>query len=455
MSNNNANYLLIVCPATHEFILIAQDNNWSLPQSTQLDLAQLVLEIEEQLGLSVIFLGSIYTHNDEEDEANQYRIFLFESRKGTSRTLLQGQWRPLAKLPTHPLTPPKHQEVLQQWLVSKKDSQNEESLIPWQQSGWFDEASDWIQHRSRSAGLNIQGHVQQKYFRIWSCILHAATQQGDIYFKSTIPSCDYEARLTAELYDVWPQHMPEVIAYHPKRSWLLMHDAGVNLGKTMLVDKDANPQYYEEVLAIYARIQQESIQYQTQLLTAGCPDYSLSCLPNLYQTLVQDREALGVDQAYGVSASEFEQLQAFTPDVEAMCTALQDIGVSETIHHDDLWCGNIMNKGGRYIFFDWAESAFGHPFCSLYTLLKHAKHMLGYDQATLDRLRDNYLAHWKHYASAEQLMTGFHIAQRLALFYRALTWHTIFQGVPKEVRGLYANEVPAYMLSFLSGKVWE
>ena len=137
----------------------------------------------------------------------------------------------------------------------------------------------------------------------------------------------------------------------------------------------------------------------------------------------------------------FSAIIAFSPSILAI-----DI--------DDFHDGNVFIQNGRVLFTDWGESAVTHPFFTLVVLLRGASNSLDLepDAPELAQVRDWYLSQWTNYAPLAELQPVVHLAQRIGLVNRALTWHRVISYLPESLKSEYAMAVPAYLQEFINTK---
>jgi hypothetical protein len=228
---------------------------------------------------------------------------------------------------------------------------------------------------------------------------------------------------------------------------MLMRNAGTPLSE--LEDKRTDPAHWEEVLRQYARMQIHLIGQQETVLAAGCPDRRLNLLPTLLEGALRDTSLLLLGQEQGLPESEYAQLRLYLPQVRALCSELKRHGIPESLHHDDLHGGNILFNGEGSIFFDWAECAVTHPFCSLVIVERVFRYMLEFPPETIAHLRDCYLQEWTQFEPMEHLQVAYTLAQRLGKLCRALTWGHLLAHLSSDERLEYETAFPYWLRVFL------
>ena len=103
---------------------------------------------------------------------------------------------------------------------------------PWYEDGWRDSAVEWIRAALAARGREVLDEIED--VRTWSlsCVLRAPTNVGPAYFKVGVdlPLFADEPRLARRLGELFPGHVPEVIAIDGERGWMLTADAGLAIG---------------------------------------------------------------------------------------------------------------------------------------------------------------------------------------------------------------------------------
>jgi hypothetical protein len=323
--------------------------------------------------------------------------------------------------------------------------------IPWSQPGWHDAASAWIRAELAARGIALTGAIEQPHVRPWSIVLCVPTSAGDLFFKATAPALAHEPALTAALASWRPDCIAPLLAIDRERGWMLMPDNGPTLRTVIRADRDLR--HWERVLARYAELQIDMIGRRDELLALGAPDRRLATLPGRFERLLADPDGMELDREDNLTSAEYRRLRAMGPQVAAMCERLAGYGIPETLQHDDFHDANIFLRDGRYLFFDWGESALAHPFFTLTVTLRSIAYSMELDEGgpEIARLRDVYLEPWARFAPGARLLEAFALARRLGMFNRALTWHHVVSSLPDGPdKQAEADAVPGWMQEFLN-----
>jgi Phosphotransferase enzyme family len=326
-------------------------------------------------------------------------------------------------------------------------------MLPWEQPAWFEQASAWIHDQLARQGLSASGPIEQPHVRPWSTVLRVPTSADVLYFKASAPMLAHEPALTQALSRWRPDCMPELLAIDLERSWMLLRDSGVSLRSLIQAEQDIR--LWHTVLPLYADVQIELASRLPDLLVLGALDRRLATLAGQYQELLDDTDAMLIDQPEGLTSEEYRQLRALAPRFAELCERLAGYRVPETLHHDDFHDGNIFVRDGRYVFADWGESCVAHPFCTLVVTLRGIAYRQGWgeDAPELAQLRDAYLAPWTRFESWENLREAFALAQRVGKVCRALTWHRVVSQLEEPFKSADADAVPGWLQLFLAAEL--
>jgi hypothetical protein len=436
----NEIYALIPHPNEARVLVVESEAGWELPRLTHDDAPGIIAEIQARLRLMVTVLGTIF-----EGTADGARQTVYALDNHARLWTPPDGMRWIGRGDLDGVT--EHRDVIVEWLDEVEIGAVPPMRAAWARRGWFGDAAAWIEVQAAKAGYSVR-KLEQHYVSDISCVLRVMTHTDDLYFKASMPAFGFEPALTKRLAELWPAHMPHVFAIDGERAWILMSDVGPSV--KALTKADGDQSRWDEMLRQYAALQRESAGRVDELLALGLPDWRLDKLPGLYAALVGDKEAMLVGDQRGLAEAEYDAMVAFTAQVSAMCQRLGEIGLPETLHHNDAHMGNVAVRGGDYVFFDWAESAAMHPFCSLFIVLRYAKFIFECDEDALTHLRDAYLLCWTEYAPMERLIEAYDIARRLASLGRALVWHTVTENVEARRKSEYADSAPYWLRLFVN-----
>ncbi|HVQ96595.1 MAG TPA: aminoglycoside phosphotransferase family protein, partial [Mycobacteriales bacterium] len=281
---------------------------------------------------------------------------------------------------------------------------------PWRDRAWLGTAEEWMVTSLAALGRPVRGRVEQVRMAELSCVLKAATDDGDVYFKATLrlPLFANEGRVMAALAELFPADIPAPLAVDPERRWMLLPDLGPEVGWNAPIE------VLEQVLRAFAGLQIRSVGSLDRLLAAGCLDRT----PQWLARQATEWPAT-VDLSRWLSAGEAAELTAAATGLASACAALAGQPLPSTLGHGDMHLGNVARSGGGYLFFDWSDACVLHPFLDMITIF------LDDDPAIRERLRDVYLAEWASFAPRDQLLAAWQLAEPLAALNQAISYVSI------------------------------
>jgi aminoglycoside/choline kinase family phosphotransferase len=296
----------------------------------------------------------------------------------------------------------------------------------WGDPDWHGEARAWIEERLAADGRQIAGELEQPHLMQWATALRVPTSDGVAWFKACLPELAFERDVLALLSARRPDLVPRVVAADAERSWLLLDDAGERLRE--LESSPGQVERWANALARYAELQR-----------AAAPDADAFAEAETIDrrgTLLFDQFAALLDHDYGLESDELARLQALRPKLEADAERLGELGLPDSIQHDDLHDANIFVRGDEYRIIDWGDSCVAHPFHSLAVALAVVEHRLGAD--AVEPVRAAYVDAWSVSATSEQLEAAF----RLGYVSGTLKWHEVRNLVPDKTRDGFDDGLP-------------
>jgi hypothetical protein len=286
---------------------------------------------------------------------------------------------------------------------------------PWEEVGWFDEASAWIRDR-------VDAPVEQRSARSISAFLRA----GDAYFKAVPRIFAAEPAITRGLSRLHPGLVPEVIDVDVDRGWLLTRD----FGDEQLAASD--PERRAEALEAYADLQLAWVGREDELFGLGCPDRTLGPLDEHLGVVLGDVDAMLPGHPEGLSDDQIRALPDLRARLSDAAARVATFDIPATLDHGDLHAENIALRDGRPLIFDWSDACLALPLVSVTT-------MLAWDDIPVrvrKGLRDAYL---------ERLgapVAAYDDAMLLGLAHQAVSYHRITEGTAPHSRWEWEQVLP-------------
>ncbi|PWR08737.1 phosphotransferase [Micromonospora sicca] len=306
-----------------------------------------------------------------------------------------------------------------------------------------DDALAWVRDALAAHGHRVTGPVESRV-RPWSLVWQVPTDAGPFWFKANNPGTRYEAALLAELPRLCAGAVLDPIAVDVERGWSLLPDGGPSLRDTLAGKRDVT--HWAQVLPAYAELQVAVAPHAWRLLDRGVPDQRPELMPELFDRLLDDEEALLLGEPDGLTPELHQRLRAYRPEFAAVCRRLAEVDVPATVQHDDLHDGNVFVGDDGYRFFDWGDASVAHPFGTLLVTLRSVAYAgeLAPGDPALIRLRDAYLEAWTDRHDRATLREVAGLAMRVATVSRSLSWRRALRSTDP-ARAEYASAVPGWL----------
>jgi hypothetical protein len=288
---------------------------------------------------------------------------------------------------------------------------------PFSRIGWITEAMEWL-HAAVGYKVVLAGGIRQYNAGGNFALVRFATEAGPAYWlKATGDPNTHEFHITEKLAELCPESLPRRIAARVDWNAWLMEDAGQPLDSW-------NLSALEQTVLCMAGLQKKSIGLSHEFLTVGAFDQRLgnlrAHLPKLFEYL---DEAMAKQTSVKVQRIEKRRLWQMADTLQDACSRMEDLGIPDTLIHNDINSGNILFRGTHCVFTDWCEVGVGNPFLTFQhlCLLQFGN---GVDWSP--RLREAYKRCWlEDHLSASQIEQALALMPLLAIlsyFYGRGTW---------------------------------
>jgi hypothetical protein len=411
-------YAILPHPTETKILMLSEGDSYFLPHvclNKTIDYTDFITvksEIESELGFSVNIL---YYASQDGDKSQRQSYYIYVLERDTSvATLKAGDWIDLKTLGNLTLKLPEHKSVIETYLREIESGEIPELRPPWAREGWLKSVSQWIDQQLLE--LNYQRLSPIECIKSWgiSCVLRVNTSGGNLYLKqaSTLPLFCNEPVVTAELANLFPGHIPNILSIDTQRHWMLLADFGEPIGR------DAPIKLQKDIYRLFAQIQIKSVQHIDNLLSVGCLDRRLHWLATQIDILLNDEIVLSQLQA-----EEIKQLQTFAPYLQNLCSQLDSYQIPQTLVHGDLHLGNVASYQNKYIFFDWTDSCISHPFFDMFALF-YSRQTRTFSSDIKD-LQEEYLAQWTDHEPMSRLLEAWTLAKPLCALHHAVSYQHI------------------------------
>ncbi len=304
----------------------------------------------------------------------------------------------------------------------------------WNDAEWRRHAEAWVRQRLAELGIRPTGPIEQPHVRPWGTALSVPTEAGLLWFKANIPELAFEVAIVEALARVRPRAAPRLLAADAELGWMLMEQAGVEF--TDVQDLAG----WERVLASYAEFQIDASGEAEALVAAGVPHRAGPLMfEELERLLADDRNVRA--PGHEVDDEELARVRALVPRLREAADVVAELGLPDTLQHDDLHEWNVFLREGEPVFIDGGDACIAQPALSLAIPLGAVARCCR-DASAVDRARDAYYEPWTRFRPRDELAAAHDAAILLAHVTGLLKWALINSGLRDDERGKYAGAVP-------------
>lgn len=421
-------HCIISHPSKPKFLAIQHSDRWSPPlvrfpeEGSIVNMAPLIKDgIMNKYGLKTTVLRRVAT-------GPKYQCIEVEMHSASKSKKLNAVWVGSKEFAEFRSSKPGEFDPFELWLKQKENGKIPALRPPWERTGWFKSAVNWIHYQLDRLNIQTTGSVQQtRAFWTASNILFVSTAEGKIFFKASYVRPPKEAVLTTELAAKWPGLIPEPLVIDGNKNWMLMRDyKGPQYSQLKFAD-------YPGVARVLANIQVESLGSMNQWEKLACPVQGLDYLLAFVQQFDRLAPILGAGGGIALTADEIDHVKRLGEELQPVFRALSEFSIPLTLVHPDIWYSNLYLKNGAISIADWSGVVISHPFFSILKLLRF-RHLWGEGQAVLpsgqeqdnelkEAILEAYLEPFTRFETMDRLHEAMILTRKLRSSWRLLKWH--------------------------------
>jgi hypothetical protein len=270
--------------------------------------------------------------------------------------------------------------------ISKRDAGDRGAFS---RNGWIDEATAWVRQEVGSE-VQLTGEVEQHNASGTFALVRFDTKNEPAYWlKATGEPNRHELGITAALAASCPDCLPPLVATrHDWNAWL-MEEAGEPL------EPEAKGSVLRDVVLSMARLQTSTASNTEQLLAAGATDQRMPVLRRCIGEIVAYLEH-AMDQQVSTRVPRLAPLRLHKIGriLKDAWRVMEELGIPDTVIHNDMNRGNILVRRDVCVFTDWSEACVGPPCLTLQRLLMLLPGSDRDTEAERYRLKQAYSRYW-------------------------------------------------------------
>jgi hypothetical protein len=199
------------------------------------------------------------------------------------------------------------------------------------------------------------------------------------------------------LADLFPRHLPKLVAFREDWNAWWMEDAGRSFDDARSAD------FFGQAVVRLAELQRASIRSIPALLAGGCADQRTFILrariPELMEYIDEAMAQPNLSHSPRLDPSRIRELGSMLEDA---CFSLEALQIPDTLLHGDIGFANILMGPRGCVFTDWAHASIGSPFVTFEHLRAQIEQEA--DAAPwVPRLTETYQKSWREVLTDTQI----------------------------------------------------
>lgn len=286
--------------------------------------------------------------------------------------------------------------------------------------GWIKELFRWVQSQIAPLGLRVTGGFRQLNGSPSFSLIRIETTDAAVWFKATGEPNRHELPVSVTLSRLFPRFVPTLLGVHPTwNGWLSQEAPGAAL------DNFGEVSAWARTARTLAELQIASVGKNGELLDSGCKDLRIERLiGEIDPFLACMSECMAAQKTEPPAILTNSELRILGEELKEACSALEGVGLPDTVGHIDLNPGNILVSPEACVFLDWAEACVTNPFITFAYLREHSERQHLEGAGTVEGITAAYLEPWRAFFSSRDLERGITSASLVAVFAYAISGNT-------------------------------
>ena len=407
--------LIITRRSAAELLVAASRSGWALPE--------VAVRPDQRLA------EQLTAHTRESRQLETYCLFVPglantceaapETGYAVMESLLQNGEAPagtswmLSRVALRKGTLESHERVIVQSSLEEMERYTAEpNRGPFGRPGGIKELFQWIQEHIGPLGLRVTGAFEQLNGSPTFSLMRIETSGPAVWFKATGEPNRHELPVTVTLARLFPRFVPTLLGVHSAwNGWLSQEAPGATL------DNFGEVSAWTRTAKTLAELQTASVGKSRELLDSGCKDLRIERLIGEIDPFVAYMSQLMAEQRKEPPAIlTNSELGILGEELKEACSALESLGLPDTLGHIDVNPGNILVSPEACVFLDWAEGCVANPFVTFAYLREHAERQRLEGGGAVEAITAAYLEPWQAFFSSRALDRGMAVSSLVAVF---------------------------------------
>jgi hypothetical protein len=294
---------------------------------------------------------------------------------------------------------------------------------PFSRLGWVDDVQSWIKASVHDHEVEFSDHLRQLNAGGGFALVRLATKRGPAYWLKAVGEPNiHEFTVTTNLARTHREFLPPVVCARSDWKAWVMEEVGQPLNSSSPLTE------CERAITRLAGMQKHMVNRAQELILFGCVDQRVESLRSHVDELIEYLEdAMGRQTTTKVPRIAQGRLRELGCVLRDACSRMEQLGIPDSLTHNDINPGNILSDSSRCVFTDWCEAAVGNPFLTFEHLVRQLSRDRDAPQAWNGRLGTIYKSSWLDVVSERQIERAFVLTPLLAILaylYGRGTWLT-------------------------------
>jgi hypothetical protein len=314
---------------------------------------------------------------------------------------------------------------------------------PFSRLGWMDDAQEWIKSAVNERKVDFTDQTCQLNACGTFALVRFGTRSGPAYWLKAVGEPNaHEFKVTTYLARNCSGYLARLVCARADWNAWVMEDVGKPLCRPVSL-----PQV-EQVIIRLAEMQKQLAGKAEELLSFGCMDHRIKLLQaHTHELIAYLENAMELQTSTKVPRIGKDRLRELENVLWDACSSMRELGIPDSLIHEDLNPGNILSDGSQCLFTDWCEAYVGNPFLVFQQLCALVSRDEDSSLPWVQQLRVIYKRQWLDLLTESQIDHAFTCTPLLAVFscfFGRGSWLTSSRRDDPHFQG-YARSLARYM----------
>ena len=174
---------------------------------------------------------------------------------------------------------------------------------------------------------------------------------------------------------------------------------------------------FERAAYKLAHLQKQLVGNADDLLNVHCGDHRIETLrTHIDEVVAYLDEAMALQTSSKVPKLSTTRLKELGNVLHQTCSNLEELGIPDSLMHNDISPGSILDNGSDCVFTDWCEAYVGNPFITLEQLCAHVRRKTNESEIWAEKLKAVYKSCWIDVLTEYQIDRAIQLVPLVSVF---------------------------------------